>query len=32
MAELPLAEHHDMIKAVPSDGADEPLRMSILPW
>ena len=25
-------QHHDMIKAVPSDRAYEPLRMSILPW
>jgi hypothetical protein len=27
-----LAEYHDMIKALPSDRADEPLRMSILLW
>jgi hypothetical protein len=32
VAQVLLAEHHDMIKALPSDRADEPLRMSILPW
>ena len=32
LAQVLLAEHHDMIKALPSDRADEPLRMSILPW
>jgi len=32
LAEVLLAEHHDMVKALPSDRADEPLRMSILPW
>jgi hypothetical protein len=32
LAEVLLAEYHDMIKALPSDRADEPLRMSILPW
>jgi len=31
-AEVLLAEHHDMIKALPSDRVDEPLHMSILPW
>ena len=32
VAKVPLAERHDVIKAVPSDRADEPLGMSILPW
>ena len=32
VAKLPLSEHDDMIKAVSSDRADEPLCMSILPW
>jgi hypothetical protein len=31
LAEVLLAEHHDMIEALPSDRADEPLDMSILP-
>jgi len=29
---MPFAEHHDMIKAVPSDRTDEPLCTSVLPW
>ena len=32
VAQVSLAEHHHLIKAVPSDRPDEPLRMSILPW
>ena len=32
MAQVPLAEHDDMIKAFPSDRADQPFSMSILPW
>jgi len=32
VAKVPLAEDHDMIKAIPSDRTDEPLRMPILPW
>jgi hypothetical protein len=32
MAQVPVAEHDDMIKAFPSDRADQPLSMSILPW
>ena len=32
VAKAPLAEHHDMIKAVPSYRADQPFRMAILPW
>ena len=29
---MPLAEHDDMIKAFPSDRANQPFRMAILPW
>ena len=29
---MPLAEDDDMIKAFPSDRADQPFSMSILPW
>jgi len=29
---MPLAEDNDMIKTFPSDRADQPIRMSILPW
>ena len=29
---MPLAEDNDMVKAIPSDRTDEPLRMSVLPW
>jgi len=29
---MTLAEHNDMVKAIPSDRTDEPLRMSVLPW
>jgi hypothetical protein len=32
MAKMLLAEHHDMIEAVPADRANDPLRISILPW
>jgi hypothetical protein len=32
MAEVLFAEHRDMIKAIPSDRANEPFRMSVLPW
>ena len=32
MAQMLLAEHDDMIKAVPSDRADRPFAISILPW
>ena len=31
MAQMPLAKHDDMIKTFPSDRADQPLRMPILP-
>ena len=27
-----LAEDNDMVEAITSDRADEPLRISILPW
>ena len=29
---MPLAEDNDMVKTIPSDRTDEPLRMSVLPW
>ena len=29
---MPLAENDDMIKAFPSDRADQPFSMSVLPW
>ena len=32
MAEMPLAEHNNMVKAIPSNRTDEPLRISVLPW
>ena len=32
IAKMPLAEDNDMVKAITSDRADEPLRISILPW
>jgi hypothetical protein len=32
VAKMPLAEHHDMVKAVPPDRTDQPLRISVLPW
>jgi hypothetical protein len=32
MAQVSLAEHDDMIKTFPSDRADQPFSMSILPW
>src|SRR5258708_35800449 len=32
MAKVPLAEHNDMVKAVPADRTYEPLRISVLPW
>src|SRR5262245_60759689 len=28
---MPLAEHHDMVKTVPPDRTDQPLRISVLP-
>ena len=32
MPKMLLAKYDDMVKAVPSDRADKPLRISILPW
>jgi len=32
MTKMLLAEHDDMVKAVPPDRTDEPLRVSVLPW
>jgi cation diffusion facilitator family transporter len=32
MAKMPLAEHNNMVKTIPSDRTDEPLRISVLPW
>src|SRR5260221_3351250 len=32
MAEMPLAEHNNMVKTIPSDRTDQPLRISVLPW
>ncbi len=32
MAEMPFAEHNNMVKTIPSDRTDEPLRISVLPW
>jgi hypothetical protein len=32
MAEVPFAEHDGMVKAIPSDRTDQPLRISVLPW
>ncbi len=29
---MPLAEDNDMVKAIPSNRTDEPLRMPVLPW
>lgn len=29
---MSVTEHNNMVKAVPPDRADEPLRISILPW
>src|SRR6516164_9662508 len=32
MAEMPFAEHDNMVKTIPSDRTDQPLRISVLPW
>ena len=32
MTKVSLAKHNDMVKAIPPDGSDEPLRASVLPW
>jgi hypothetical protein len=31
MAKAPLAQHHDMVEAIPPDRSDEPLRTTVLP-
>ena len=31
MAEMPFAQHHDMVEALASDRADQPFNMTILP-
>jgi hypothetical protein len=31
MPQVPLAEHNDMIETFPADGADQALRMAVLP-
>jgi hypothetical protein len=32
MAEVPFAQHHDMVEALASDRADQPFNMTVLPW
>src|SRR6266545_706899 len=32
MAEMPFAEHNHMVKTVPADRTDQPLRICVLPW
>ena len=32
MAQVPLAKNDDMVKTFPPDRADQPFRMTILPW
>src|SRR5262249_43421159 len=32
MTKVPLAKHNDMVKAIPPDRSDQPLRTSVLPW
>jgi hypothetical protein len=32
MAEMSFAEYNDMVKTIPPDRTDEPLRISVLPW
>jgi hypothetical protein len=32
MAKVPVAEHNNMVKAIPPDRADKSLRISVLPW
>src|SRR5258708_1381178 len=32
MAEMSLAQHNNMVKTLPSDRTDEPLRIPVLPW
>ena len=32
MAQMPFAEHDNMVKTIPSDRTDQPLRIPVLPW
>ena len=32
VTEMPLAEHNNMVKGLPSDRTDESLSKSVLPW
>jgi hypothetical protein len=32
MPKMLFAEHENIVKAVPSDRADQPLRTAVLPW
>jgi hypothetical protein len=32
LAQVPLAENHDMVEAFPPERANQPFRMPILPW
>jgi hypothetical protein len=32
MTKMPLAEHNNMVKALPSDRADKSFNKSVLPW
>jgi hypothetical protein len=32
MAKMPFAEDNDVVKTVPPDRTDEPLRIPVLPW
>src|SRR5260370_36944857 len=32
MAEMSFAEHNNMVKTIPPDRTDNPLRISVLPW
>ena len=32
MAEVPFAQHHDMVETLASDRANQPFNMTVLPW
>jgi len=32
MAQMPFAEHNNMVKTIPSDQTNEPLRIPVLSW
>jgi hypothetical protein len=32
ITEVPFANHNHMVKTIPPDRSDEPLRTSVLPW